>query len=101
MHHADAQRGGVVGIVDLHHLTVFLDFARLRLIQTEQHAHQGGFACAVLPQEGVDFPSSELECDIVVGDDTGEFLGNVKHFNDVFRFHSPHPASSIQYSFII
>ena len=96
VHHADAQGRGVVGVVDLHNLAVLPDLARLRLVQTEQYAHQGGLARAVLSQKGVDLPPPELKCDVIVGDDTGELFGNVEHLNDVFRFHSPHPASSVK-----
>ena len=101
MHHPDAQRGGVVGIVDPHDLTVFLDLPRFRLIQAEQHAHQGRFARAVLAQKRVDLPSPQLEGDIIIGDDTGKFFGDMEHLDDVLSFHNPHPAPFIEYGLII
>ena len=91
--HADAQGRGVVGVVDPHRLAVLPDFALLRLVQAEQHAHQRGLARAVFPQQGVDLPPPQLERDVVVGDDTGELLGDVQHLNDVFRIHGSPPAS--------
>ena len=90
VHHADAQRRGVVGVVDLHRLAVFPDLARFRLVQAEQDAHQRGFAGAVFPQQGVDLPLPQLKGDVVVGLDAGELLGDVKHFDHILRriFHA-------------
>ena len=83
VHHADAEIVGIVGVFDLDFLAVLFDGALLGLIKTEQNAHQRGFACAVLAQQGMNFALFELERDIVVGDDTGETLRDVKHFNCV------------------
>ena len=84
VHHADAQGVGVVGVADLDLLAVLLDDALLRLIQAEEHAHQRGFARAVFTQQRVDLALAQLQCDVVVGDDAGETLGNVQHFNGIF-----------------
>ena len=99
MHHADAERIGVVGVVDLDFFAVFFDDALFRLIEAEQNAHQRGLARAVLPQQRMDLALFQLQGDIVVGDDPGESLGDVQHLDCVgfqimpsFRFHSP-PAS--------
>ena len=99
MHHADAERIGVVGVVDLDFFAVLFDDALLRLIEAEQNAHQRGLARAVLPQQRMDLALFQLQGDIVVGDDPGESLGDVQHLDCVgfqimpsFRFHSP-PAS--------
>ena len=83
MHHADAQRGCRVGVGDVHLHAVFANFARLGLIQTEQHAHQRGFAGAVFAQQGVDLALAELQRDVVVGLDAGELLCDVKHFDHI------------------
>ena len=99
MHHADAERIGVVGVVDLDFFAVLFDDALFRLIEAEQNAHQRGLARAVLPQQRMDLALFQLQGDIVVGDDPGESLGDVQHLDCVgfqimpsFRFHSP-PAS--------
>ena len=60
MHHANLQRGGIIGVVNLYFYTVFADFALLRLVQTEQHTHQCGFARTVFTQQCVDFSFSKL-----------------------------------------
>ena len=83
VHHADAQGIGVVGVVDLHFLAVLMDLAFLRLVQTEQHAHQGGLTGTVFTQQGMDLTLAKLQGDIVVGDDTGKPLGDVQHFHCV------------------
>ena len=79
VHHA--QRVGVVGILDGYLHAVLLDDALLGLIQAEQHAHQRGFARAVLTQQGVDLTLLQLKRDVVVGDDTGKPLCDVQHFD--------------------
>ena len=99
--HADAQGSGVIGIIDLHGLTVFSDLSRLRLVQAEEYAHKGGFPRAVLPQESVDLTLAELKGNVVVGDNARKFLRDVKHLDDVFRFHTSRLASFIKYSIII
>ena len=85
VHHADAERGGIIGVVDLDGLAVFADLARLRLVQAEEHAHERGFAGAVFTEQGVDLALFELQGDVVVGLDTGELLGDVKHFDHIRR----------------
>ena len=48
--HADAQRVGIVGVLDADLHAVLPDGALLRLIQAEQDAHQRGLAGAVFAQ---------------------------------------------------
>ena len=79
MHHADAEGVGVVRVLDLNLDAVFFDDALLSLIQAEKHAHQSRFARTVFAEQSVDLALPELKRDIVVGDDTGESLGDVKH----------------------
>ena len=86
VHHPDAQIIGIVGVLDADHLAILLDGSLLRLVQPEEDAHQGGFPRAVLPQQRVDFALFQLEGDVVVGDDTGETLGDVQHFNGICLF---------------
>ena len=85
VHHADAERGGIIGVVDLDGLAVFADLARLRLVQAEEHAHERGFAGAVFTEQGVDLALFELQGDVVVGLDARELLGDVKHFDHIRR----------------
>ena len=84
VHHADAQRVGVVGILDADDLAVFANLALFRLIQTKEHAHQRRFARTVLAQQRVDFALFQLQGDVVIGNDSRKLLGDVQHFNDVF-----------------
>ena len=60
MHHADAQVIGVVGVLDGHHLAVLFDDALLRLVQSEEHAHQRGFPRAVFAEQRVDLAFFQL-----------------------------------------
>ena len=86
VHHADAQRVGIVWILDLHLAAILFDHALFRLIQAEQHAHQRGFARAVFAQQRVDLALAQLQGDIVVGYDAGEALGDVQHLNGIAVF---------------
>ena len=97
MHHADAKGIGVVGVFDLHFLAVLFDDALFRLIQTEQDAHQRGFASAVFPQQGVDLAALQLQGDVVVGDDAWEPFRDVKHLDCVWTVQPYRPPL---YSFI-
>ena len=72
-----------------------------RAVEPEQHAHQGGFARAVISQKRVDLSLPELKGDIVIGNNAREFLCDVEHLDDVLSFHISHPASSVEYDNII
>ena len=85
MDHTDMQGGGVVGIVDLDLFAVLFDDAFVRLIEAEEHAHQRGFAGAVFAQQGVNLAPAQLQRNVVVGLDPRKFLGDVEHFDNVFR----------------
>ena len=90
VHHADAQCVCVVGVADGDLLAVFEDLALLRLIQAKQNAHQRTFARAVFAQQGVYLAFAQLQGDIIVCLDTGEFLGNVEHLDHIILCQSAH-----------
>ena len=114
VYHADVKRRGVVGVVDLDLLAVLLDDALFRLIQTEKDAHQRGLARAVLSQQSVDLALFQLQGNVIVCLDSGEYLGNVEHLDHILRrrVHVPtslslspadllHKESQCAFSFII
>ena len=114
VHHADVKRRGVVGVVDLDLLAVLFDDTLFRLIQAEENAHQRGLARAVLSQQSVDFALFQLQGDVIVCLDSGEYLGNVEHLDHILRrrVHVPtslslspadllHKESQCAFSFII
>ena len=92
VHHADVQRIGVVGVLDLDHLAVFFDRSRFRLIETEQDAHERGFARAVLAEQRMHLSPPQLQRNVVVGLDAGEFLCDVQHFYDVVAHETRIPS---------
>ncbi|MPM50081.1 hypothetical protein SDC9_96816 [bioreactor metagenome] len=57
VYHANIQGVRVVGIFDMDDFAVLLDDAAFQLIQAEQHAHERRFSCAVLAEQGMDFPA--------------------------------------------
>ena len=60
VHHADLQRGRVVGVVDLDLHAVFAYLASVRLIQAEENTHESGFARAVFTEQRVYLTFPEL-----------------------------------------
>ena len=80
VHHADAKRIRIVGVVYLDLNAVLLDDAVLGLIQAEKHAHKRGFTCAVFTEQGVDLAFFQLQGNVVVCDYTGKNLSDVQHF---------------------
>ena len=54
MYHSNAQVICIVWIFDLNFLSIFVDLALFRLIQTEQNAHQSGFTCSIFAKQSVD-----------------------------------------------
>ena len=91
--HADAQVVGVVGVLNLHHPAVLLDGALLRPVQAEENAHQRGLAGAVLSQKRVDLTFLQLERNVVVGNDAGEPLGDIQHFDGIWLLQAYRPPS--------
>ncbi len=77
--HADAagDRIGWTGDLDL--LTVEQDLAFVGPREAVQDVHQCGFAGAVLAEERVDLPSTNVQADVVVGDHPGIALGDPPH----------------------
>ena len=83
MHHADSQRGGVVGVFDGHHFPVFADLSGVWLIHAEENGHQRGFPGTVFAQQRMDFAPLELEGNVVIGFDTRKLLGYVEHLDHI------------------
>ena len=83
VHHADAQCGGIVGGMKDHGPAVDQYLPAVRLVHAEEHAHQGGLARAVLPEQGVDLALANGDGDVVVCRDAREVLRDMAHFNDV------------------
>jgi hypothetical protein len=81
MYHAYTQEGGVVGAADLNIPAPDPDTSAVGFVKAEEDGHEGGLSRAVFPQKRVDFPLLHLEPDLVVGDNSGKYLGNIKHLN--------------------
>ena len=102
VHHADAQCIGIVGVADGDLLAIFEDLTLFRLVQAKQNAHQRTLARAVLAQQSVYLAFAQLQGDVVVCLDTGEFLGNVEHLDHKILCQSAHspfvPVRHLYYS---
>ena len=95
VHHADAQLDGIRRTAEVHRFAPNEDLAGVGLVQPVQHVHQGRLAGAVLAEQAVDLPGAELEVDVLVGDHTGEGLGDPAglqhHWRVVGHRHGWHP----------
>ena len=83
VYHADAQRGGVIGVADGHRFAILPDFAFLRLIQAEKDAHQRRFTGAVLAQKGVYLAIADAQGDVVIRDDARKHLRDVQQLDRI------------------
>ena len=75
VHHADAQRDGVVGVADADLAAVDEDFALVRAVEAVDDVHQGGFAGAVFAQQAQHLALVQRQVDVVVGQHAGEAPG--------------------------
>ena len=85
MNHAYVKAGRIGRGCDFFFLSPDVDLALIRLVHAKQHAHQGRFARAVLTEQCVDLPFSDLNRDIVIGNNTRKTLRDVPHLDNVFR----------------
>ena len=79
MHHADPRVDGIARRVESHRLSVELDLALVRAIETGQDVRQRRLAGAVLAEERVHLAGRGLEGHAVVRDDAGEPLRDARH----------------------
>jgi len=82
MDHPDAARDGVAGRAELDGLAVDADHTRIGTVEARQDAHQGGFARAVLAEQGEHLPGADGEVDARVRHDPGERLDDALQFDE-------------------
>ena len=82
MHHADPGLNGIPWRRKRHRLALDLDNALFGAIQARKHVHQRALACAVFPQQCMDFSGPQLKIDVIVGDHAGKTLDDAAHFDD-------------------
>ena len=85
MHHTNAQGRGIVGVLDGHWFSILADLSSIWLIHPKEDRHQRRLPCAVFPQQRMDLPFPQLECDVVIGPNSRKLLGDVKHLNHILR----------------
>jgi hypothetical protein len=89
MHHADTQGIGIQGAFHFDFLPLYFDHALLRLVKSEENAHEGGLSRAVFSQQRVDLTLFQLNRNIIIGNDSRKLLCDVKHFNNIIHQVSP------------
>ena len=62
--------------------TVDFDAAGIRLVSTGNDFDEGGFACAVFAEEGVDFAGTEVEGNAFESANSAEGLGDVSDLEE-------------------
>ena len=83
MHHSYAECGCVVRAVDFDNFSILQNLALFGLIKSEKNRHKSGLACAVFAEKRMNFATSELQRDVVVGDNPRKLLCDMSHFNDI------------------
>ena len=90
MDHSYSEIESIIRVLYVDFLSPDLNDSLICMIQAEEYAHQRGFASAVLSEDGMDLAFLNLQRYIVVCHDTGEFLADSKHFNDVTQYGFSH-----------
>ena len=67
MHHADAERDGVIGRLDRRRLAADADLAAVGLVEAVEDRHQRRLAGAVLADNAVDGAARDLQIDVAIG----------------------------------
>ena len=75
-HHGNAQRPRLLRVGQAHHAPVHGDGAAIGLGGTVDDLHQGGLACAVFAQHGVDFARLYPQIDRIIGHHAWVGLGD-------------------------
>ena len=93
VNHADALGHGVLRGGDVHFAAVYEDFTLKAACavnhgHTEQGVHQGGFACAVFAEQGMNLTGLHCKRNITQNCIVAIPLGNVFHFQHIFALHS-------------
>jgi hypothetical protein len=83
----DADFLAVLDAAEMPRLALVIDVARVAAMAVDaaQHLHQGGFAGAVFPDDGVDLAAAHPQVDIVERNDAREGLAYRAHFQDRVR----------------
>ena len=68
--------------IEMDDLAIDQDLALVGAVQPVDDVHQGGFPGPVLAEKRVDFTFLQRQADVVVGDYTGEMLGDAFDLDD-------------------
>jgi hypothetical protein len=77
VHHPDSSRDGITRILDFEFFAANEYLSLIRLVQTVEDVHQGGFASTIFTKQGVDFALLKSEVDLIVSQHTGEAFRDV------------------------
>lgn len=80
VHHADSGGHRIAWAGEALHDIVEQDLALVGLIEAVEHVHQGGLACPVLAEQGVDLAGLDGEVNMVIGYERPEFLRDAAKF---------------------
>jgi hypothetical protein len=87
-HGGDAEITRVMRIGNTDLLAADLDGAAVRLMHAAQDLHQGGLASAIVADDRQDFPSAEIEINLVQSLDSAEGLRQAAAFDKRLLGHS-------------
>ena len=93
MDHTDPLGHGIAWRAENDAFTMDGDFTGIRLVNPGEDVHQGRFAGAIFPEQGMDLPGRHREADVLVGFDRGKGLADSAHLNRGDGFHVCHTYS--------
>jgi len=85
--HPEAQAGHLVGLA-VDGTPIQENLSLVGPQNPGEDVHEGGFAGAVLADDGVNLAASNLKIDTVVGENAGELLRDPAHFHGQIHFGS-------------
>ena len=87
MNDNDALFLGLTNVVELEDLAIVNNVAAVLTIgiNAGKNIHQGGLTCAIFAADCHDLTLMNLQIDVIQCLHAGKFLGDVVHFQDVFR----------------
>jgi hypothetical protein len=82
--HAETERASFGGARKGKLLPGDPDLSRRRSHGSERNLHEGGFACAIVPDDGMNAAAAYLEVDVLKHPDLTEALANALHLKNTF-----------------
>ena len=82
VHHTDAERDGLLRVIDGNFLSVDEDLSGSRPVHAVQYVHERRLAGTILAEDRVDLALVHGQVDVVIRSEVSELLHDVLHLDD-------------------